>query len=146
MHRPARRRALAAATAALALIHTAAAPHSNREADSRQIWKGEFEQTSPLPWKGPIELYLRYDSEAEAPQRVDGILTWPSLGNARVKIEGERSGDGSIRFIETACLAGDCTKVVLGGRHHLIPERSQAALRGTADGRFGLKGSYRVTP
>ena len=128
------------------LLAAGPAPRGPSGVDSRQIWKGMFQQTAPMPWSGPIELYLRYDSESPPPQKVDGVLSWPSLGKARVRINGERAADGTVRFTETSCLDGDCSQVVLGGSHRLTPNRSQAGYDGLAEGRFGLKGSYRLVP
>lgn len=110
--------------------------------DSRQLWKGTFHQTAPIPWDGPLELYLRYESEARPPQRVDGVLTWPTLGMARVKVVGERQADGSYELRETECLDGDCSQVVLGGRHHLTEIKNKFQLSGRAEGQMGLQGNY----
>lgn len=105
---------------------------------SKQIWSGTFHQTSPIPWSGPMELYIRYNSDSDPPQKIEGVITWPTLGKAQVRIEGIRQASGSMQFREVACLAGDCGKVVVGGVHELTMRAGQPILQGTAKGSFGL--------
>lgn len=95
-----------------------------------------------MEWTGPMELYLRYESEMRPPQEVDGVLTWPTLGMARVKVVGIRNADGSMELQETECLDGDCSQVVIGGKHSLKIEKSSMNFKGKAKGKFGLQGEY----
>ncbi len=115
------------------------------KAYDRQFWHGTFNQTSPLAWSGPIELFLRFDSDSTSPQELDGIITWTTLGEARVRILGTRTTDGSIEFRETECLDGDCSQIVLGGSHRLQSKEGGNELEGKAEGAFGLKANYVLT-
>ena len=53
----------------------------------RELWTGEMEQTAPLPWKGRMELYIRYASDEEN-KHFTGVLSWPDLGS-----ENNRNGE-----------------------------------------------------
>ena len=112
--------------------------------DVRQFWVGTFQQTVPVSWSGPIELYIRYESFADSPQPIDGVLSWPSIGDTKVRIEGKRFPDGSLEFEEKECVEGDCGRFALGGTHHLRFEKRRILLFGQTGGKLGLgkKGKY----
>jgi len=99
-------------------------------------------QTSPMSWSGPFELYLRYDSEADLPQKLDGLVIWPSLGQAKVKISGVWNKDREFQFSEGDCVDGDCAKVVTGGKYKATIDPKSQTLKGSAVGPMGLKGTF----
>ena len=111
-------------------------------ADVRQLWKGEFHRTSPEPWTGPIEIYFRYESDGDPPHKLDGVLIWPTLGRARIRIEGKRLADGSLEFVEKSCLDGDCSQLSRGRKHRLLFRKSILTFDGTVTDSFGVRGRY----
>jgi hypothetical protein len=109
---------------------------------TRGLWRGQMAQSSPMPWKGPMELYLRFDEEDSYPAKISGIITWSTLGQARTSIEGQMLKNGTISFSETACLSGDCSKVVLNGTYQGTIRGDH--LTGKATGLFGLQGDFNL--
>jgi hypothetical protein len=110
---------------------------------TRGLWRGQMSQKSPMPWKCPMELYLRFDEEDSFPAKITGVITWETLGKARTSIEGQMLQNGTISFTETACLSGDCSKVVLGGTYRGTIRGEH--LSGKATGLFGLQGDFELT-
>ena len=108
----------------------------------RELWKGEMTQTSPMKWSGPFELFLRYDSESSPPQALDGLTIWPTLGEAKVKIEGTWKSDNDFEFKETRCVSGDCSQVIVGGSYQASIDSKKQIISGTAVGPMGLKGIF----
>ncbi len=99
-------------------------------------------QTAPMEWTGPFELFLRYDSESQPPQLIDGLTIWPTLGGAKVKIHGTWRSDSDFSFEEDECVAGDCSQVIVGGKYKASLDVKTSTLSGTAVGPLGLKGSF----
>lgn len=134
------RKARVAVFALFFLIVTGVAAVVRADNLTRELWRGEMTQTSPMPWKGPMEFYLRFDEEDSNPAKISGIITWSSLGQARTMIKGEMSVGGTINFSETSCLSGDCSKVILNGSYQAKIAGDHMA--GEATGLFGLKGEF----
>jgi len=99
-------------------------------------------QTAPMSWSGPFELFLRYDSEADPPQPVDGLTIWPTLGEAKIKIHGTWKNDNDFEFQESECVSGDCSQVVIGGIYKASLNPKTHTITGTATGPMGLKGTF----
>lgn len=116
----------------------------------RELWRGEFEQSQPLQWKGKMELYIKYAGGEEAPYDFIGVLTWPELGNARSHIVGTKT-NSKIKFVEVECFSGDCTKIFSGGTYEGVFKNNQSEIQGESSlqvvkdgaisfsGRFSLK-------
>jgi len=100
----------------LLVICTSSAQAEERSHYTRELWSGTFTQHGMVEWEGPMELYIRYDDDASLPQPFEGVITWKKLGNTRTRVSGMRGKD-SVSFTELDCLAGDCTKVMLGGSY-----------------------------
>jgi hypothetical protein len=103
-----------------------------------------MDQSSPLSWSGPFELYFRYDSESGPPQPIDGLVIWPSLGNAKIKIKGTWKAENDFEFKEVECLEGDCSQIVLWGSYKATLDRKNNRLSGTAVGPMGLTGKFQA--
>jgi len=99
-------------------------------------------QTSPLNWTGPFELFLRYDSESVPPQPLDGLTIWPTLGDAKIKIHGTWKSNNQFEFEESQCVSGDCSKVIVGGKYKASLDSNNKSMIGTAVGPMGLKGDF----
>ena len=128
----------------LALILTPSLVAAQQAREVRELWVGIFEQLAPLSWQGRMELYIRYKSGDAYPQSVRGLITWPELGAARVEISGEKQQD-SITFREGNCIAGDCGRIVLGGRYRGNFDATYSILTGNAElSRFSLQGRFRL--
>lgn len=109
---------------------------------ARELWRGEFRQTSPLPWTGKMELFFRYDAAENFPQNLEGIISWPGLKKAKTKIQGIKT-EKSIRFKEVACLGPDCSQVVLGGVYEAIFQDFHTEIVGKASlPALALKGDF----
>ena len=122
----------------LVLFLVGAGPRSTA---SRGLWRGTFTQTSPMPWSGQMEIFLRYDMEQAGRQKVDGIISWPGLRMARTKFEGTLQGL-TLSFSETECAETACSEVVLGGTYRATFDSQFVDLTGDATGPFGLKGRF----
>lgn len=129
------------------LVTLGGGTYSPAQADtlSRYIWTGTFTQTSPMPWTGSMELYLRFDPEGEYPQPVQGIITWPDLGNARTRVEGSFKSETELEFHEVECLEGGCDKVVLGGAYTAVVDSQLRAMTGSATGSNALHGTFSIS-
>ena len=95
-----------------------------------------------MSWSGPFELFLRYDSESAPPQPLDGLTIWPTLGQAKVKINGTWKNESEFEFEETECVSGDCSKVIVGGKYKASLDTKRQILSGTATGPMGLRGNF----
>lgn len=110
---------------------------------SRQVWRGSMSQSKPMSWSGKMELYIKFDPEADFPQDIEGVVTWPDLGMARTSISGKLTQSGQISFSEIKCLEGACDKVVLGGTYQGRVNGSK--MYGSAQGPFGLQGEFKLS-
>ncbi len=97
----------------------------------KELWVGEMTQESPVPWKGRMELFLRYSSGEEDPRDFEGVVTWPSLGEAQTKVIGKKSWS-EISFVEKQCLSGECNRVTLGGKYSGKFNQTYDVLEGSA--------------
>ncbi len=97
-----------------------------------------------MPWKGPVEVYLRFDEDAEPPQPLTGVMTWPTLGDAKTQISGKILSTVAMQFREDRCLTEDCSKLVLGGTYSAQTDKLRTIMTGQAVGPFGLKGRFRL--
>ena len=109
--------------------------------ESRVLFRGTFTQTSPLPWSGAMEIYLKYDPEADGPQNGVGVITWRDLGSARTRLEGKLVGT-ELSFSETGCSESSCSQVVLGGIYEGKFNSTFDILSGSAAGRTLLQGHF----
>ena len=81
----------------------------------KELWIGEFQQISPMPWTGKFELFMRYSVKSKIVP-FEGIITWSDIGNTRTKVKGSMS-ERKIEFTEEKCLSGECSKLFLGGKY-----------------------------
>ena len=108
----------------------------------RELWRGTFEQESPMPWSGTMELFIRYSPGEDFPQRIEGVLTWGGLGQARTRVIGQRS-ETVLHFKETDCLESNCSFVVLGGVYRGEFSDDYQEFSGKAKhSRAGLRGNF----
>ncbi len=91
-----------------------------------------------------MELYIRFEAESDLPRPFEGVLVWKGLGAAKTRIVGTMT-DSGISFQEKACLAGNCSKVVLGGNYQAKYSRNGSILKGNASLKSqGLSGTFEL--
>ena len=128
----------------LAITCICGSAYSQDASLSREIWQGTFRQSGLVSWQGQMELYIRYDEEAEYPQEVTGMITWIDLGNVRTRIRGKRDASRLV-FVEESCLADNCGGIVLGGKYAGTYQNQQNSLTGQAQHQgIGLMGSFNL--
>jgi hypothetical protein len=126
----------------LCLVTGLKADAETKKPVDRELWRGTMNQSAPMEWSGPFELFLRYDSESVPPQALDGLTIWPTLGEAKIKIKGTWKSDNNFEFEEVECVAGDCSQVIIGGKYKASLDSKKEVLSGTAVGPMQLKGKF----
>ena len=113
--------------------------HSDKSV-TRELWVGHFNQTSPMPWSGQMQLFLRYQSSSGP---VSGVITWPGLGGSRSEISGVRSGN-TVTFTEDKCLE-NCGQTLMGGTYQGTFDDQYRSLTGLSSLKpLGLKGNFKL--